>query len=288
MKYALLIYAAEKDWQAKSKEEQTRVYNEYWAYSTELKNSGKAYPVRRARGSPPPPGARRLIASGTFASSTPRGASSNWGPLVRTDLVDEALRLARSLSTLLPHEPEAMGLLGLMLLHDSRRTARVDDHGDLVLLADQDRTKWNRAQIEEGSRLVEAALRRLRPGPYQIQGAIAAVHAEATAAAETDWAQVAVLYDQLLRYEQTPVVELNRAVAVSFARGPSEGLAQLAAIEGRGALRDYAPFHIARADMLRRLGRQAEADASYRAALTCAPNDLVRRFLRRQLREASS
>jgi RNA polymerase sigma-70 factor (ECF subfamily) len=210
--------------------------------------------------------------------------ASSHGPLVRTDLVDDALRLARSLSELLPDEPEPMGLFALMLLHDSRRAARVSEQGDLVLLEDQDRTKWNRAQIDQGTRLVERALRMLRPGPYQIQGAIAAVHAEAKSAADTDWRQIAVLYDQLLRYERTPVVELNRAVAVSFAASPNEGLELLEAIERAGTLGQYAPFHLARADMLRRLDRGGEAQRCYRAALPCAPNELVRRFIERRLR----
>jgi RNA polymerase sigma-70 factor (ECF subfamily) len=209
--------------------------------------------------------------------------ASSRGQLVRTDLVDDALRLARSLSALLPDEPEPMGLLALMLLHDSRREARVSDEGELVLLRDQDRAQWNRAQIEEGARLVERALRMLRPGRYQIQGAIAAVHAEAVNAADTDWRQIAVLYDQLLRYEHTPVVELNRAVAISFAAGPSEGLKLLEDLERTGALAQYAPFHLARADMLHRLDRSEEAQKCYRDALPCAPNEQVRRFIERAL-----
>jgi RNA polymerase sigma-70 factor (ECF subfamily) len=176
-----------------------------------------------------------------------------------------------------------MGLLALMLLHDSRRDARVSDDGDLVLLEDQDRSKWNRAQIEEGTGLVEQALRMRRPGPYQVQGAIAAVHAEAPTTADTDWRQIAVLYDQLLRYEHTPVIELNRAVAISFAASPVEGLSLLEAIERSGALRQYAPFHLARADMFRRLGRSEEARQCYRNALPFAQNDQVRRFIERRL-----
>jgi RNA polymerase sigma-70 factor (ECF subfamily) len=172
-----------------------------------------------------------------------------------------------------------------MLLHDSRRDARVGAEGELVLLEDQDRTKWNPSRIEEGVRLVERALLMRRPGPYQIQGAIAAVHAEARAAADTDWPQIAVLYDQLLRYERTPVVELNRAVASSFARTPVEGLELLDDIEKSGALERYAPFHLARADMLRRLGRRPEALAAYRRALPLALNEQVRRFVQQRLRE---
>jgi RNA polymerase sigma-70 factor, ECF subfamily len=206
--------------------------------------------------------------------------------LVRGDLVADALRLARGLSALLPDEPEPMGLLALMLLHDSRREARVSDAGDLVLLEDQDRTKWKRSQIEEGIRLVEQALRMRRPGPYQIQGAIAAVHAEAPTAADTDWRQIAILYEQLLHYERTPVIELNRAVAVSFATSPSDALSLLEDIERTGALDQYAPFHLARADMFRRLGRTDQAWECYRRALPVAQNELVRQFIERRMQHA--
>ena len=209
--------------------------------------------------------------------------SSSQGRLVRTDLVEDALRLARGLSSLLPDEPEPMGLLALMLLHDSRREARTSDDGDLVLLEDQDRTKWNRPRIEEGAALVERALRMRRPGPYQIQGAIAAVHAEAVTAAETDWSQIRVLYDQLVRYERTPVIELNRAVAISYAASPVEALELLDGIERSGVLENYAPFHLARADVLRRLGRSDEALDAYRTALPCAQNEQVRRFIEQRL-----
>jgi RNA polymerase sigma-70 factor (ECF subfamily) len=200
--------------------------------------------------------------------------------LVRSDLVDEALRLSRALCELLPDEPEPMGLLGLMLLHDSRRDARVSDAGDLVLLQDQDRTRWNHRQIADGAGLVERALRMGRPGPYQIQGAIAAVHAEAPSAAQTDWRQIAILYEQLLRRERTPVIELNRAVAVSYAIGAAAGLELLEVIE-RGAMEQYAPYHLARADVLRRLGRQGEARSCYERALPLAQNERVRGFIER-------
>ncbi len=211
--------------------------------------------------------------------------ATSQGDLVRDDLVDDALRLARGLCALLPREPEPMGLLGLMLLHDSRRDARTSNEGDLVLLGDQDRTKWKRPQIEEGARLVEEALRMQRPGPYQVQGAIAAVHAEALTAADTDWQQIAVLYDQLLRYERSPVIELNRAVALSFAVGPVEALELLEDIERAGKLREYAPFHLAHADILRRLHRDDEAHEAYRRALPFAQNEQVRRFVEQRLHD---
>jgi RNA polymerase sigma-70 factor (ECF subfamily) len=209
--------------------------------------------------------------------------ASSQGRLVRTDLVEHALRLARSLSVLLPDEPEPMGLLALMLLHDSRREARVSEEGDLVLLEDQDRAKWNRTQLEEGAWLVEKALGMRRPGPYQIQGAVAAVHAEAATAAATDWRQIRVLYDQLLRYERTPVIELNRAVAISFAESPIEALELLDGIERSRVLENYVPFHLARADVLRRLGRGDEALQAYRDALPCVENEQVRRFIEQRL-----
>jgi len=209
--------------------------------------------------------------------------ATSYEHLVRRDLVADALRLARGLAALLPNEPEPVGLLALMLLHDSRREARVSDEGDLVLLEKQDRNKWNRPQIGEGVRLIERALRMRRPGPYQIQGAIAAVHAEASTAADTDWRQIAILYDQLLGYERTPVIELNRAVAVSFAVSPVEGLSLLEDIERSGALEQYAPLHLARADMLCRLGRNDEAFECYERALPFVPNEQVRRFIEQRL-----
>jgi RNA polymerase sigma-70 factor, ECF subfamily len=203
--------------------------------------------------------------------------------LVRGDLVADALRLARSLVELLPDEPEPIGLLALMVLHDARREARITDTGELILLEDQDRSRWDRGRIAEGVRLIECALGQRRPGSYQVQAAIAAVHAEAASARDTDWHQIALLYAQLLRYEPSPVVELNRAVAVSFATGPDQGLTLLARIETSGALENYAPFHLARADMLRRLGRGNEARGSYRRALSFAENEQIRRFIERRL-----
>jgi RNA polymerase sigma-70 factor, ECF subfamily len=204
--------------------------------------------------------------------------------LVRGDLIADALRLAQSLAALLPNEPEPLGLLSLMILHDSRREARVGGEGELILLEDQDRSRWKRDEIAEGVRLVEAALRMKRPGPYQIQAAIAAVHAEARTAAETDWPQIALLFDELLRYEATPVVELNRAVAVSFAANPELGLKLLERIEQTRALESYTPFHLARADMLRRLGRGIQMREAYGRALRVADNEQVRRFIEQRLR----
>jgi RNA polymerase sigma-70 factor, ECF subfamily len=204
--------------------------------------------------------------------------------LVRGDLVADALRLARSLAALLPSEPEPLGLLALIILHDSRREARAGAEGELILLEDQDRSRWKRNEIAEGVRLVEAALRMKRPGPYQIQAAIAAVHAEAAVSAQTDWPQIALLYDELLRYEPTPVVELNRAVAVSYATNPELGLRLLEQIERTGALESYSPFHLARADMLRRLGRGDQMREAYHRALPFADNEQVRRFIEQRLR----
>ena len=205
--------------------------------------------------------------------------------LVRGDLVADALRLARGLVELLPDEPEAVGLLALMVLHDARREARIDERGELILLEEQDRGKWDAERIAEGVRLVETALAQLRPGSYQIQAAIAALHAEAATAADTDWPQIVLLYDQLLRYEPTPVVELNRAVAICFADSPERALALVDDLAGRGVLSSYAPLYLARADLLRRLGRNDEAYECYRHALSLAENEQVRRFIERRLRE---
>jgi RNA polymerase sigma-70 factor (ECF subfamily) len=203
--------------------------------------------------------------------------------LVRRELSEEAIRLGRLLVQLMPDEPEALGLLALMMLHDSRRDARISADGELVLLEDQDRSRWNRERIGEGAALVADALRRGTPGRYQIQAAIAAVHANAERAEDTDWREIVALYDLLLRRHPSPVVELNRAVAVAMAEGPEAGLGQVDLLAGRLDL--YHLFHSARADLLRRLGRSAEAAEAYERALTLTTNDVERRFLRRRLDE---
>lgn len=204
--------------------------------------------------------------------------------LTRHDLSGEAIRLGRLLIELLP-EPEAVGLLALMLLHESRRAARTSPAGELILLDDQDRSRWNRDQIAEGSALLERALSSRRFGPYTLQAAIAAVHAQAPNAAATDWAQIVGLYDVLARVEPSSVVELNRAVAVAMRDGPSAGLALIDAILTRGDLGDYHLAHAARADLCRRLGRTAEARVAYERALGLTRQEPERRFLERRLGE---
>jgi RNA polymerase sigma-70 factor, ECF subfamily len=210
--------------------------------------------------------------------------ASSGAALTRHDLSSEAISLGRLLVELLP-EPEALGLLGLMLLHDSRRAARTSPSGELILLDDQDRLLWNRDQIAEGVALVERALAARQVGPYAIQAAIAAVHANASNAAGTDWTQIVALYDLLARAEPSPVVELNRAVAVAMRDGPAAGLALIDVILGDGNLSDYHLAHAARADLCRRLGRMAEARASYERALNLAEQEPERRFLERRLAE---
>jgi RNA polymerase sigma-70 factor, ECF subfamily len=211
-------------------------------------------------------------------------AASSGAALTRADLSGEAIRLGRLLVGLLP-EPEAQGLLALMLLHDSRRVARTSKDGDLILLEDQDRALWNREQIGSGITLVEQALASRRFGPYTLQAAIAAVHAEAQDAASTDWAQIAALYEVLLRVEPSPIIELNRAVAVAMRDGPETGLALIDTLLGRGELAEYRLAHAARADLCRRLGRTAEARESYERALALTRQEPERRFLVRRLAE---
>jgi RNA polymerase sigma-70 factor (ECF subfamily) len=202
---------------------------------------------------------------------------------VRHDLCAEAIRLARVLVDLMPGEPEAHGLLALMLLHHSRRGARVDAEGDLVTLEDQDRSQWHGAEIAEGEAVLAAAARLGRPGPYQVQAAIAACHATAPKASDTDWILIVRLYDRLLRLSPSPVVQLNRAVAVAMADGPEVGLALVEQLASVGVLDDYGLLFATRADLLRRLGRDPEAAAAYREALARAGTDAERRFFSRRL-----
>lgn len=211
-------------------------------------------------------------------------SASSGSSLTRHDLSGEAIRLGRLLVELLP-EPEAVGLLALMLLHESRRAARSTAEGELILLDEQDRSLWNRELIAEGVDLVERALLSRRFGPYTLQAAIAAVHAEAPEAAATDWAQIVGLYDVLASADASPVVELNRAVAVAMRDGPAAGLTLIEAIQARGDLRDYHLAHAAHADLCRRLGRTDEARASYQRALGLTQQEPERRFLERRLRE---
>jgi RNA polymerase sigma-70 factor, ECF subfamily len=212
--------------------------------------------------------------------------ASSGASLMRAELSGEALRLGRLLVELLP-EPEAVGLLALMLLQESRRAARVTREGDLILLEDQDRSFWNREQIAEGVALAERALASHRFGPYTIQAAIAAVHAESPGATATDWDQIVALYNLLARAAPSPVVELNRAVAVAMRNGPESGLALIDAILDRGDLADYHLAHAARADLCRRLGNSADARASYERALALVQQEPERRFLERQLAQLS-
>ena len=196
--------------------------------------------------------------------------------LVRADLCVEAIRLARLLTELMPDEPEANGLLALLLLTEARRPARTTPDGELVLLPDQDRSLWDRTLIAEGHTRVAACLRRGQPGPFQLQAAINAVHTDASVASDTDWGQIVELYDQQLAMAPTPVVALNRAVAVAALRGPAEGLAEVNALAG---LDGYHLFHATRAELLRRLGRDDEARAAYSSAIECVSNAAERRFL---------
>ena len=213
------------------------------------------------------------------------GYSASFGEAItRHDLCGDAIRLGRVLITLLP-QPEATGLLGLLLLQDSRRTARTSATGELILLEDQDRSLWNREQIAEGVALVQRALSMGQVGPYTIQAAIAAAHAQAPTAAMTDWGQIVGLYTLLLQTESSPVIELNRAVAVAMRDGPSAGLELVDAILERGDLETYHLAHAARADLGRRLGRTAEARASYEGALALTQQEPERRFLERRLSE---
>jgi RNA polymerase sigma-70 factor (ECF subfamily) len=213
-------------------------------------------------------------------------AASSGAAVTRHDLSAEAIRLGRVLVDLLP-EPEAVGLLALMLLQDSRRAARTSPDGEVILLEDQDRSLWNQGQIEEGQRLIERALGSRRAGPYSIQAAIAAVHAGSPDAASTDWAEIVGLYDVLWRLDRSPVIELHRAVAVAMRDGPAAGVALVDAILERGDLRDYRLAHAARAELYRRLGRNADARQSYQKALSLTRQEPERRFLERRIAQLS-
>jgi RNA polymerase sigma-70 factor (ECF subfamily) len=206
-------------------------------------------------------------------------SASAGGAAIRDELCDEAIRLAKLLAVLMPDEAEALGLLALMLLHDARREARLEASGEIVLLADQDRSRWDRGRIDEGTRVLERALSHRRPGAYQLQAAIAALHLDET----TDWPQIAALYAELARTEPSPIVELNRAVAVAMAEGPERGLELVDRIDLPG----YHLLHAARADFLRRLSRRDEAAAAYRAALALEMNTGDRAFLERRLAEVT-
>jgi len=207
--------------------------------------------------------------------------------LVRAGLCEQAIRLARALAGLVPGDPEVAGLLALLLLTDARRAARISDTGDLVLLADQDRSRWDRAKIADGEAMLAAALRTGRPGRYQLQAAIAACHSCAGSAAETDWREIAALYGELLRYEPTPVVAANRAAAVAMADGPAAGLAMLDVVSADRQLARWPQLHIARAELLGRLGRSADAVAAYRTALDLAPAAPERAFITSRIEELS-
>jgi RNA polymerase sigma-70 factor (ECF subfamily) len=215
-------------------------------------------------------------------------AATAGADLVRTNLCAEAIRLARVLAGLMPDEPEVLGLLALLLLHDARRGTRVDAAGELVTLEDQDRTAWDRAAVDEGAALLETALRRGRPGPYQIQAAIAACHTTAATAEDTDWADIDALYGELERFVPSAVVRLNRAVAVGMAEGPEAGLALVAELEEEGTLDGYHLLPATRADLLRRLGHPAEAAKAYARALELVENAAERRFLEKRLAECRS
>ena len=210
-------------------------------------------------------------------------AASTGQSLIRNDLCAEAIRLGRVLCELLPDEPENLGLLALMLLQDSRRDARVNAQGELVTLEEQDRLRWNAAEIEEGVSLVQKALRLRRVGNYQLQAAIAAVHAEAETAEQTDWRQIVALYGELMRITSSPIVALNHAAAVAMAEGFEEGLRLIDAVGADGALQNYYLFHASRADLLRRLHRYDEAIAAYEIALCLTTNHVEQQYIRRRL-----
>jgi RNA polymerase sigma-70 factor (ECF subfamily) len=214
------------------------------------------------------------------------GYSATAGPkLTREDLCQDAIRLGQILVRLAPREPEAAGLLALMLLHDSRRRARTDDAGNLLTLRQQDRSLWNKEQIDAGVSLLRGALALGRVGPYQIQGAISAVHAEAESYQATDWNEIMLLYGKLYEMQPTPVIKLNETVALSLARGADAGLAAMAELEKLGELDHYQPYHAARADLFHRAGRKQDAAAAYRQALKLTHNAAERHFLEQRLQQ---
>jgi RNA polymerase sigma-70 factor (ECF subfamily) len=214
-------------------------------------------------------------------------AASTGDHLVRSDLCSEAIRLGRVLCKLLPNEPENTGLLALMLLQNSRRKARVNDRGELVTLEEQNRSLWDRQEIEEGVRLIETSLAQHRIGKYQLQAAIAAVHCEARSAEETDWRQIVALYEELMRISSSPVVALNHAAAVAMYEGPERGLSMIDSAGASRRLDNYYLYHAARADLLRRLNRVKEANAAYRRALSLTTNLIEQNYIRRRLQEIS-
>jgi RNA polymerase sigma-70 factor (ECF subfamily) len=217
------------------------------------------------------------------------GYSASFGErLVRDELCREAIRLGRMIVELMPDRAEPLALLALMLLHDARRATRVDAEGRLLTMEEQDRSRWDRSAIDEGSRLVEQALRSRPPGPYALQAAIAALHAQAPTAETTDWPQIAALYGLLVRILPTPIVELNRAIAVAMADGPERGLELLEGVAAHGDLERYHLLPAARAELLRRLGRNAEAALAYRRALSLVGNDAEKRYLQRRLAEVEA
>jgi RNA polymerase sigma-70 factor (ECF subfamily) len=215
------------------------------------------------------------------------GASAG-ADLIRKGLCAEAIHLGRLLAQLMPDEPEVLGLLSLMVLHDARSAARVDDAGDVVTLEDQDRSLWDTAAIDQACSMLDSAVRRRRPGPYQLQAAIAACHASAPTAAATDWGEIATLYARLAQIVPSPVIALNRAVAVAMADGPAAGLALIEQLEQSGALSDYHLLPATRADLLRRLGNTDQAQVAYRHALKLAPTDAERRYLTKRLAQMAS
>lgn len=249
-----------------------------------IRNAGIPYRVPPAHLLPERTGAVLAVLYLLFSEGY---AASAGAELIRQQLCADAIDLATTLTQLMPDEPEALGLLALMLLHDARREGRVDDSGELVPLEQQDRTRWDTGKIDCGVELLETALRRGSPGPYQIQAAIAACHATAVETAAIDWAQIAQLYGQLVTMNRSAVVELNRAVAVAMADGPAEGLALVDALTEAGELDGYHLLPATRADLLRRMDRRGEAAVAYHQALVLAPTDTERRYLAKRLSEVT-